>query len=60
LAEIISDSASNGISPQTMSYNTIPNDQTVTGSAKYLFWLIHSGGEYSVVPSKSEYLPYLK
>lgn len=45
LASMIWASRSNGISPQTMSYNNIPKDQTVAGIAWYLLCFIHSGGE---------------
>lgn len=46
-------SDSKGMSPQTMSWRRIPRDQTVRPSAVYRRYLIHSGGAYTRVPSKS-------
>lgn len=46
-------SDSKGMSPQTMSWRRIPRDQTVKPSAVYRLYLIHSGGAYTRVPSKS-------
>lgn len=37
-------SSTKGISPQTRSYNKIPNDQTVCGKPKYRRHVTHSGG----------------
>lgn len=49
----ISSSCSNGMSPQTMSYRSTPSDHTVADLPWYLWKCIHSGGLYTLVPSKS-------
>lgn len=49
----ISSSCSKGMSPQTMSYSSTPSDHTVAERPWYLWKRIHSGGLYTLVPSKS-------
>ena len=43
-------SVAKGMLPQTMSYNRMPNDHTVAGSAWYWLCWIHSGVAYTLVP----------
>lgn len=49
----ISSSCSKGMSPQTMSYRSTPSDHIVAERPWYLWKRIHSGGLYTLVPSKS-------
>lgn len=50
----ISSSCSKGISPHTMSYSRTPRDQTVADRPWYRWYLIHSGGLYTLVPFDRE------
>ena len=59
-ARQICSSNSKGMSPHTMSYRSIPRDQTAADLAWYRWCLIHSGGLYTLVPIRNNNIIVLR